>query len=217
VFFRTLDVFGVSGDDVNMEKAQRLIAFEGLDGSGQTTQATMLADRLQKDGHKVHLTKEPTNNLVGGIIRGALTKEWKASNHTLQLLYAADRGHHLDREILPALENGFIVITDRYYFSSIAFGSLDCEIDWLRDLNKHFPEPALALYIDVSPEAAINRIHQNRFGVELFEEKEKLGKVSQAYKKLGTEYPQFHSINGERTIEEIHRDVYALVKEHLNV
>ncbi|HSI20197.1 MAG TPA: dTMP kinase [Verrucomicrobiae bacterium] len=196
-------------------KIPRFIAFEGIDGSGQTTQATLLANRLQKEGHKVLLTKEPTNNLIGGLIRGALTHEWKPSNTVMQLLYAADRGHHLEREMLPALEKGFIVISDRYFFSSIAFGSLNCEMDWLKELNTQFPEPELVFYVDTPTDTALDRIAKNRFGFELFEEKEKLNKVKKAYALLAKEYPQTHILTGTESIEDIHEQIYAVVAKSL--
>jgi dTMP kinase len=191
----------------------KFIAFEGVDGSGQTTQATLLAKRLEDDGYKVLLTKEPTNNLIGGIIRGALTHEWSPTNQTLQLLYAADRGHHLSREVVPAIEKGYIVITDRYFFSSVAFGSLDCDVEWLKQLNMHFPMPELAFYIDVPAQVAMNRIQNSRFGVELFEQQSKLEKVTRAYKQMLSEYECLHAFSGELTIEELHTSIYAKVAQ----
>lgn len=186
------------------------IVFEGLDGSGQSTQVSLLADRLKRDGHKVHVTKEPTNNLVGGLIRGALTKEWRPSNRVIQLLYAADRGHHLEREILPALDKGHVVISDRYYWSSMAFGSLDLELPWLKELNKHFPAPDYVFYIKVRPEVAVRRIHSNRFEIELFEETKKLSVIAKTYDALVRQYPSLHSINGERPINDIHEEIFRL-------
>ncbi len=72
--------------------------------------------------------RSPTNNLIGGLLRGALTHEWQATNRVLQLLYAADRGHHLRREIEPALKRNYTVICDRYIDSTLAFGSLDLDL-----------------------------------------------------------------------------------------
>ncbi len=188
----------------------RFIVFEGLDGSGQSTQVSLLADRLKRDGHKVHVTKEPTNNLIGGLIRGALTHEWKASNQVLQLLYAADRGHHLEREIIPALEKGFIVISDRYFYSSIAFGSINCELDWLAKLNAYYPEPDHAFYVKVNPKTSITRIHKSRFEFELFEKEKELTKVAKTYNLLTKRYPILHEVDGERDMYEIHDQIYRL-------
>ncbi len=114
----------------------KFIAFGGLDGAGSTTQAEKLTQYLKERGEKVHLTKEPTNNLIGGMIRGQLTKEWRTGPECLQLLFTADRAHHLEKEVLPLLKQGITVITDRYFFSSVAFGSLEIEDrEWLQIFN----------------------------------------------------------------------------------
>lgn len=113
----------------------KFIAFEGLDGAGSTTQAGKLTVYLKERLKKVHLTKEPTNNLIGGLIRGQLTKEWRTGPECLQLLFTADRAHHLEKEVIPLLKQEITVITDRYFFSSVAFGSLGIDDrDWLRKM-----------------------------------------------------------------------------------
>lgn len=101
----------------------KFIVFDGLDGSGQSTQAGKLVDFLNlpeqklKFGHTgVQVTKEPTSSLIGGLIRSQLTHEWKSSQECLQLLFSADRAHHLEKEIIPLLERGVTVICDRYFF-----------------------------------------------------------------------------------------------------
>jgi dTMP kinase len=197
---------------VIMEKGV-FIAFEGLDGSGSSTQAEMLKEYLSKKGTKNHVTKEPTNNLIGGLIRGALTKEWHASNACFQLLFCADRAHHLDREILPALEKGLVVITDRYFFSTIAFGSLDCDVAWLKSLNRPFPVPDIVYLIKVPPEECIRRISSSRVEFELFEETEKMRKVWQTYERLAAEYPNIRMIDGTRSKEDIHKDIVKIFED----
>ena len=196
-----------------MEKKGIFIVFEGLDGSGSSTQAGMLKDYLKKFGLKPHLTKEPTNNLIGGLIRGALTKEWQASIRCIQLLFAADRAHHLDREILPALKNGTVVISDRYFFSTIAFGSLDCGVEWLKALNQGFLEPDIIYVIKVSPEECMKRIGKSRFEFELFEETEKLKKVWNTYEQLAQTHNNTHVIDGTRSKEEVHSEVVRILTE----
>ncbi|MEI6477647.1 MAG: dTMP kinase [bacterium] len=195
-------------------KKGTFIAFEGLDGSGESTQVALLAERLLKDGHKVLVTKEPTNNIIGGLIRGALTHEWKPTNRVIQLLYAADRGHHLQREILPALEKGFVVITDRYFWSTIAFGSLDMDPAWLEMLNEGYQLPDLAFYVNVSPKAAMGRMESSRFELELFEKEEKLSKISATYASLLKKYPVLTDVNGERDREVIHKEIYDACKNY---
>ena len=109
----------------------KFIVFEGIDGAGKTTQSELLFDFLRQKKQKailehqgVHLTQEPTTNLIGGLIRSQLTHDWKSGPECLQLLFAADRMYHLAKEILPCLQKGMTVISDRYLYSSIAFGTV---------------------------------------------------------------------------------------------
>lgn len=109
------------------------IVLEGPDGSGQSTQTELLARWFKKNNRRVFVTKEPTNSLIGGIIRSILKKEWQVDMKTLQLLFAADRAYHLRAEIEPFLKKGIDVISDRYILSTLAFGSLEEELEWLKE------------------------------------------------------------------------------------
>lgn len=191
------------------------IVFEGLDGSGSSTQTSMLKKYLTQLNLKPLVTKEPTNNLIGGLIRGALTKEWKASNTCFQLLFCADRAHHLDREIMPALKKGSIVISDRYFFSTIAFGSLDCDVGWLKALNMPFTVPDIIFLIKVPPEECISRIGANRHEFELFEETEKLKRVWTTYEDLAREYTNVHILDGTKSKNDIHAEVVGVLNGFL--
>ena len=108
--------------------AGRLIVFEGLDGAGITTQATLLRNFFLSKDKEAILTKEPSDGLIGGIIKSCLRHEWKTNPLTLQMLFAADRAHHLVTEIEPAIKKGKMVICDRYVLSSLTFGSLNTSI-----------------------------------------------------------------------------------------
>lgn len=201
----------------------KFIVFDGLDGSGQSTQAGKLFDFLNspeqktKFGHTgVHITKEPTPSLIGGLIRSQLTHEWKSSNECLQLLFSADRAHHLEKEIIPLLERGIIVVCDRYFFSTIAYGSLDIkDRDWLLNLNKNFLYPDMIFLLKVSPKVCIERIEKNRFGVTLFEKEEMLTKVWQNFEQLSKEFENVHVVNGEGPVDKIHQEVVQLVSDKL--
>lgn len=189
----------------------KFIVVEGLDGSGASTQVAMLSDYLASKGYKVLVTKEPTNNLIGGLIRGQLTHEWKTNPECLQLLFAADRSHHLEKEIIPALEKGYVVISDRYMYSSLAFGSIECDIEWLKKINGLFLVPDLSIFLKVPPETCIERMKQTRFGVELFEEKAKLGKVLSAFEKLAAENSNMVTVDGTQTVHKVCRDILKAV------
>jgi dTMP kinase len=195
----------------------KFIVFEGIDGAGLTTQAELLEKYLRNKKYEVVLTKEPTNNLIGGIIRAALKKEWITSNRTLQLLFSADRAHHLEKEIIPALENGKIVISDRYFISTIAYGMIELEKDWLKALNSKFLLPDIIFIIDAPVEVSIERIKASRFGFELFEERKKLEKIRNNFLELSKEYKNCFVINGNRSIEEVHKEIVKMVEEKLKL
>lgn len=190
------------------------IDIEGLDGSGSSTQVTRVAGALKEEGIHAYTTKEPTNNVIGGLIRGALTKVVEFPMVSLQLLFAADRGHHLQREIIPMLQNRSAVLTDRYIWSTVAFGSMEIDMDWLLEINKHFILPDLTFLIKVDPKICVERIKADRFDFELFETEKKLKKIWSAYERLQKRFPKdIYVINGERSMEDVTKDILKIVKE----
>jgi|AntRauTorckE6833_2_1112554.scaffolds.fasta_scaffold68344_1 dTMP kinase len=195
----------------------KFIVFEGLDGSGQSTQISLLEKYLKDKKIKVHTTSEPSGNLLGGLIRSILAKQWKLSNTGIQLLYAADRAHHLESEIYPAIEKGNHVISSRYFFSTFAFGSLDNDLEWLEKINKKFPNPDLVIFVRVSPKECMKRINSSRFRKEFFEEEKKLEKIIKVYDKISKskKYKNFYTVDGERSIEEVFKDVVKIVDKHI--
>jgi len=186
----------------------KFIVFEGLDGAGSSTQIDKLAVSLKKEGRNPVVTKEPTNNIIGGLIRGQLTKDWNSSMECLQLLFAADRAHHLDRLIIPALKDKKIVLCDRYFFSTAAFGSLDLDRNWLLEINDQFILPDLIILLKVSPRECLKRMHENRFQLELFEEEKKLQKVWKTYMWLAKKFPHVRLIDGEKEVEKVASEIF---------
>ncbi|MEA3229431.1 MAG: dTMP kinase [archaeon] len=191
------------------------IVFDGLDGAGSSTQVSLLQKALQEKGHNAYVTKEPTNNIIGGLIRGQLTKDWKTGPECLQLLFAADRAHHLEREILPMLRKENIVISDRYFFSTIAFGGIDLDMGWLKVLNEKFKVPDLSFFIKVPAKVCVERISRSRFDFELFEEEKKLEKVWKNYEILAKEFENVHIIDGMKPVEEVHKEILGIVVDYL--
>ena len=187
------------------------IALEGLDGSGQSTQADLLAAKLNKDRKSI-VTKEPTNNLIGGLIRAQLTKEWSATQECLQLLFAADRAHHIERVVEPALARGYNIITDRYMFSSIAYGAVSADKGWLKQINSKFRLPDHTFFLDVPPEVCIERMEKSRLEFELFEQLDYLKKVRENYLQLAKEYKNFHVVNGNQEREAVLSDILKAIK-----
>ncbi len=204
----------------------KFIVFEGLDGSGSTTQASKLRDWLNRApkelvlgrSPRAHLTKEPTNNIIGGLIRGQLTGDWKTRPECLQLLFSADRSHHLEKEVLPLLKEGVTVISDRYFLSTIAYGATEIQDrEWLIEINKPFILPDLTFLIKVSPKVCLERIRGDRFSVELFEKEEALTKVWRNYEELAQRFENIYIIDGEQPIEEIFEQVKSQVHSKLNL
>ena len=192
------------------------IVFEGIDGAGLTTHAGLTEKYLLKKGFKVVLTKEPTDGLIGGLIRAALRGEWDPEPETLQLLFAADRSRHVSAVIKPALERGMVVISDRYMFSSLAYGSLQCDYEWLKMVNSIFPVPDLTFVLDLEPEEAVKRIKEARFEVELFEEVEKLSRVRETYMRIAEEYENIYVIKTDDEISEVQNEIERTIEAYLS-
>lgn len=192
------------------------IVIEGLDGAGSTTQIKKLSEYLKQKGYKVLTTKEPTNNIIGGLIRGQLTKDWNTGQECLQLLFSADRAHHLEKEITPALMDNYVVISDRYLFSTIAFGAIDVDYEWLKKINEKFRLPDLYFIIDTDPETCVERIKKSRRRVELFETVEKLKKVREYYLRLSKEYKNIYLIDGNKSIDEVFENIKIIINKKLS-
>lgn len=165
----------------------RFIVFEGIDGSGKSTQARLLAESLEAAGHTVHLTFEPTNYRIGSILRRVLTGQETADEHTIAALFLADRLdhiHHPDYGIKSLLAKGQIVICDRYYYSSYAYHSQHVDMDWVIQANLLAAQalrPDIVFYMDLQPEAAMERIRGGREQVEHYEKLETLEAVRGNY------------------------------------
>ncbi|MBL7170255.1 MAG: dTMP kinase [Candidatus Aenigmarchaeota archaeon] len=190
------------------------IVFEGPDGSGLSTQSNLLAKWFESKKKKVLLTKEPTNNMIGGIIRGILRKEWKVDMKTLALLFSADRAHHLESEIEPALKKGYNVICDRYVLSTLAFEGTGAKIEWLKQLNSQFRTPDFTFIMDVPGRICVERIKKSRFGIEFFEEPEKLDRIRENYKELKDYFPNTFIIKGDtKPPDEINQKIIEIIQK----
>src|SRR5262245_50796325 len=134
-----------------------LIVLEGIDGAGTTTQAARVAETLRAAGRDVHLTREPSDGPVGKLLREMLAGGHAPAGQridptTMALLFAADRADHLQREVLPALARGAIVVSDRWYHSSLAYQGEGEERAWIRTLNARARRPDLTVILDVPAE-----------------------------------------------------------------
>lgn len=197
----------------------KFIVFEGLDGSGQSTQADLLKNFLVKKGFEVVLTKEPTKeSQASREIRETLDKKINITPQKLQELFTQDRREHLENLIIPALKEGKMVISDRYFFSTFAYGVLGgLDLTWLMKINDEFLIPDAAFILKVKPAICVSRIEKRGSAKTLFEEVEKLSRVWQTYVILPNHIENAYIIDGEKTIEEVFADVKSLVHSKLNL
>jgi dTMP kinase len=210
-----------------MKKRKNLfIALEGIDGSGKSTQTKLLTEKLAAQGHKVYSTFEPTDNQIGKMIRDILKGKAKADYRVIAGLFVADRLDHLLNEeygIVKKLEEGFTVITDRYCFSSYAYQGTHMNMDWVIQANAMSAEilrPDINIFIDVSPEISMQRVHANRDNIELFETLDSLQKVRakymEAFEKLKA-VENIFTVDGDRSAELIAQDIWQKVASMLGI
>ncbi|MFA5029571.1 MAG: dTMP kinase [Patescibacteria group bacterium] len=187
----------------------KFIAIEGTDGSGKSTQVFKLKEYFKIQHIPCYLTQEPTSSIIGGIIRGRLTGDWQTVSPTsLQLLFAADRANHLEYEIVPQLEKGVNVITDRYFLSSLAYGSIDIKDEsWLMRVNDLFLIPDLTVILKTSIKTAIKRMRESDLKLELFDDEKTIEKVWQTYEMISKKYPNIKVIDGDQEEDAVFKEI----------
>jgi dTMP kinase len=159
--------------------------FEGIDGSGTTTQLEAVSRRLALAGKDVHPCAEPTPGPVGALIRQALSGSFRLSQTALALLFAADREEHVNGEggIIERLGRGETVLCDRYLFSSLAYQSLSAEPALPFILNSRFPLPEAVFFFDIDPAVALERI-KSRKNRDIFESADFMASVAERYQAV---------------------------------
>ena len=204
-------------------KKGKFISFEGIDGSGKSTHAVLLKERLEKDGYRVFLTQEPSDGEAGKLLRRLLTGEADLPEQAIAGLFMTDRIDHIlhpETGLLAHLERGEIVLCDRYYFSSFAYNGLYAPMDWVIDINRIAREtlkPDLTVFLDIRPDTFRDRI-EDRDGLERYEKTEILKKVREGYFRAFEALPdeRVALVDNTRTIEAAAQDVYRAVKAVLD-
>lgn len=200
------------------------LAFEGIDGSGKSTQIQLLHQKLQESGHLVYQTHEPSGGPIGSQIRQILTGRMKADSRVIAALFAADRLDHLLNEtdgIAAKIAEGITVLTDRYYFSSYAYHSVDVPMEWVIGANtesRKILQADLNIFIDIDAKTAMERIMRNRFHQELFEKKSLLEKIRDNYLKAFELFKDSENIlfvDGKKPPEEIAQIIWTQVEKRI--
>jgi dTMP kinase len=197
----------------------KLIAIEGLDGAGTTTQVRMLEERLG-GSREVFVTFEPSSGPVGLQIRMILEHRVRTSSAALAALFAADRMDHLfhrdgDGGIVGHLERGIDVITDRYYLSSFAYQGLSLDWEWIWHMHDRCLCPDVTLFVDVPVEVCLDRIARGRGGqYDLFENQQALSQVRQSYlraiERLRQAGDRIEVVDGDAPPDRVHAALYEI-------
>lgn len=190
------------------------IAIEGIDGSGKSTQCKLLKEYLEGKGIDCIMTSEPTHNTeIGKLVRKILSGEIKNIDPlVLSYLFVADRIQHIKEEIMPALLAKKVVITDRYYLSTIAYQSVaGVDVQTLYSIHRGLLKPDVTLFIDITPETAMKRLN-GRNNTQIYENLNTLTSVREAFIKAMAFELFEENVDGEGTKEE----VFNLIKESID-
>ncbi len=199
-------------------KGALFITIEGSDGSGKTTQGTILEDYFRSRGRKVILTKEPDYQTdIGDRIRRILYNELPMpSPKEFQKLYIENRREHIDNVVRPALQDGQIVIGDRYFYATFAHALLDTDdIEDLIELNNDFINPDLAITILAKPETCIKRLKEKNRELDFFETLDKITKIDKNYRDLAKRFKNMAIVDGEKSIPEVTSEITKLIEDEL--
>lgn len=200
------------------------IVIEGIDGAGKSTQAKLLAKWFEKRGYDVILTKEPTDTAFGKLIRKlvltggreGIIDGAKISHEAEALLFAADRAEHVKKLIEPSLKAGKVVISDRYFYSSLAYQwARGLDLEWLINLNKFAIRPDLVILLDLPVKESMKRINGRQLKSEFDRIAELQKRVRENYLKLVEMFPEMKIVNALASIEDIHNDIVALVEHEI--
>jgi dTMP kinase len=196
-----------------MKRNGIFIVFEGIDGGGKSTQIKMVADYFRDKGYDVEFHMEPTEGSVGSLLWNYMrAKDRCFSPETEALLFAADRIEHC-KTIKKALEEGKVVISDRYIHSSLAYqGAAGVDPVWMQSLNKHTLKPNLVILLDIDPERSLERVSDRVKTV--FEEMEYLKKVRTEYLRYA-ELGELEIVDAIQPIEDVHEEILGLIKNIL--
>jgi dTMP kinase len=200
------------------------VVFEGIDGSGKSTVARLVYEALSAEmRERVVLTAEPTDSFIGKAVRQA--NECRADELAEALLFVADRAEHT-RQIRSWLSQGMVVLSDRYYASTIAYqgallkdrmGGAKRAVEWLKAMNEPvIVRPDLTLLLTVSVKTAVERL-RTRKGLTKFEDLHYLGDVDLIYRGLCMEDPSFNTLDASMPAEHVAAEALGVIKARFKV
>ncbi len=207
-----------------VDHSGRFLVFEGIDGSGKSTQIQRIHDRLTQNKQSVVATFEPTDGPVGSLIRKMLSGSVETDQLTIASLFAADRTDHLvNREngVKAMVDQGKVVLCDRYYFSSYAYHAQYMDMDWViqaNSLNAKILRPTATLFIDVDPQVCLERIKANRESLDMYEKIDILKRVREnyflAFERL-KDQEKVIIINGNESPARVEDNIWKVIRQLL--
>ena len=199
---------------------KNFIVLEGIDGAGTSTQIKKL---VQSNPNKYIATAEPTSGPTGKFLRQMLAGDFKVDERTNAYLFAADRCEHIFGKggVKELCESGKTVVSDRYFFSSLAYQSVSCGLELPQLLNSPFPLPEYLFFFDINPEISLARVNARNESKEIYENLEAQKKIAALYEKVISMYEQNPALREEmkiirldasKTIEEISGIILKILK-----
>lgn len=204
---------------------KNFIVFEGIDGAGTSTQIKKLVEKGCKEcGNGAFLaTAEPTTGETGRFLRRMLGGDFSVDEKTNAYLFAADRCEHIFGKggVEELCKAGKIVVSDRYFFSSMAYQSVSCGEELPRLLNSPFPLPEYLFYFVINPEVSLGRVTARGEKKEIYETIEKQKKITAQYEKVISEYEKTATetgmkiirIDAEKDIDSISNEIWNQLKK----
>ncbi len=178
---------------------KNFIVFEGIDGAGTSTQIKKL---IERDSSRFTATAEPTGSETGRFLRRMLGGDFSVDEKTNAYLFAADRCEHIFGKggVKELCESGKTVVSDRYFFSSMAYQSVSCGEELPKLLNSPFPLPEYLFYFVINPEISLGRVNARGEHKEIYETIEKQKKIAAQYEKVISEYEKNAAESGMKII-----------------
>ena len=204
---------------------KNFIVFEGIDGAGTSTQIKKLVERgCQECGEGAFVaTAEPTGGETGRFLRRMLGGEFSVDEKTNAYLFAADRCEHIFGKggVQELCQAGKTVVSDRYFFSSMAYQSVSCGEELPKLLNEPFPLPEYLFYFVINPEVSLGRVNARGEKKEIYETIEKQKKIAAQYEKVISEYEKnagetgmkIIRIDAEKSIDDISTEIWEILKK----
>ena len=201
----------------------RFIVVEGLDGSGKSTQIKMLKEYLESKGEKVFMTAEPSEGRIGKTLREMLSEDIPTDMYFQAGMFLADRIDHCTNPvngIRKMLEEGYTVISDRYYYSTFAYQGTKSDMDYIMKINLDCPailRPDVCIFLDLNPEICKGRIDTNRGKTEMYEKNiEVMKSIRKNFLDVLNslnDRENIKIINAEGSIEDIQKAIREAVEE----